>query len=160
MKIVKFNPLDTEEIVSLFYETVHSVNSKDYSQSELDAWAPRNEKESKVKSWKESLNENITYVVKLNNKIVGFSDLTHSGHLDRLYVHKEYQGKGIATALVDILESQAKKLNLLEIDTEASITAKPFFEQRGYKIICTQIVERKGVNLTNYKMIKKVTFLD
>ncbi|WP_391119802.1 GNAT family N-acetyltransferase [Psychrobacillus sp. L3] len=160
MELYKFNTLDTEEIVSLFYETVHSVNSKDYSQSELDAWAPRNEKEFKVKSWKESLGQNITYVAKVNNKIVGFSDLTQSRQLDRLYVHKEYQGKGIATALVDMLESQAKKLNLLEIDTEPSITAKPFFEQRGYKVICTQIVERIGVNLTNYQMIKKVRFLD
>ncbi|MFF2753301.1 GNAT family N-acetyltransferase [Psychrobacillus sp. NPDC058041] len=160
MEIMKFDPLDTEEVVSLFYDTVHSVNSRDYSQSELDAWAPRNEKENKVKLWKESLGRNITYVVKMNNKIIGFSDLTHNGHLDRLYVHKEYQGKGIATALVDMLESEANKLNLLEIDTEASITAKPFFEQRGYKIICTQTVERKGVKLTNYQMIKKVTFLD
>lgn len=155
MKIIKFKETDTEEIVSLFYETVHSVNSKDYSQAELDAWAPRDEKESKMKSWKESLGQNITFVAKANDKVVGFSDLTHNGHLDRLYVHKDYQGQGIATALVDMLESEAKKLNILEIDTEASITAKPFFEHRGYKIVCSQIVERKGVKLTNFNMIKK-----
>ncbi|MCM2534419.1 GNAT family N-acetyltransferase [Neobacillus pocheonensis] len=156
MKILKFKETDTEEIVSLFYETVHSVNSKDYSQSELDAWAPRDEKESKMKSWEESLGQNITFVAKVNDRIVGFSDLTHNGHLDRLYVHKDYQGQGIATALVDMLESEAKILNLLEIDTEASITAKPFFEHRGYKIVCSQTVERKGVKLTNFKMIKKI----
>ncbi|MEY2196931.1 GNAT family N-acetyltransferase [Neobacillus sp. BF23-41] len=155
MKIIKFKETDTEEIVSLFYETVHSVNSKDYSQAELDAWAPRDEKESKMKSWKESLGQNITFVAKVNDKVVGFSDLTHNGHLDRLYVHKDYQGQGIATALVDMLESEAKKLNILEIDTEASITAKPFFEHRGYKIVCSQTVERKGVKLTNFNMIKK-----
>lgn len=156
MKILKFKETDTEEIVSLFYETVHSVNSKDYSQSELDAWAPRDEKESKMKSWEESLGQNITFVAKVNDRIVGFSDLTHNGHLDRLYVHKDYQGQGIATALVDMLESEAKILNLLEIDTEARITAKPFFEHRGYKIVCSQTVERKGVKLTNFKMIKKI----
>jgi putative acetyltransferase len=132
VKILKFKDTDTEEIVSLFYETVHSVNSKDYSQSELDAWAPRDEKESKMKSWEESLGQNITFVAKVNDRVVGFSDLTHNGHLDRLYVHKGYQGQSIASALVDMLESEAKILNLLEIDTEASITAKPFFENRGY----------------------------
>jgi len=156
VKIIKFKEADTEEIISLFYETVHSVNLKDYSQLELDAWAPRDEKESKMKSWKESLDRNITFVTKVNDKIVGFSDLTHTGHLDRLYVHKDYQGQGIATALVNMLESEAKKLNLLEIDTEASITAKPFFEHGGYKIVCSQTVERKGVTLTNFKMIKKL----
>lgn len=156
MKIIRFKETDTEEIISLFYATVHSVNLKDYSQAELDAWAPRGEKESKTKSWKESLDQNITFVAKVNDKVVGFSDLTHNGHLDRLYVHKDYQGQGIATALVDMLESEAKKLNLLEIDTEASITAKPFFEHRGYKIVCSQTIERKGVKLINFKMIKNI----
>lgn len=156
LKIVKFNEVDTEEIVSLFYETIHSVNVKDYSQIELDVWAPK--KESKINSWKVSLSQNISFVAKVHHKIVGFSDLTYQGHLDRLYVHKDYQGKGIATALVDKLESEAKKLKLLEIDTDASITAKPFFEHKGYKIVCSQTVERKGVKLTNFKMVKKIKF--
>lgn len=156
MKITKFKETDTEEIVTLFYETVHSVNSKDYSQAELDAWAPIDEKESKMKSWKESLGQNITFVAKINDKVVGFSDLTQTGYLDRLFVHKDYQGQGIATALVDMHESEAKKLNLLEIDVDASITAKPFFEHRGYNIVCSQTVERKGVKLTNYKMVIKI----
>lgn len=156
MKITKFKETDTEEIVTLFYETVHSVNSKDYSQAELDAWAPIDEKESKMKSWKESLGQNITFVAKINDKVVGFSDLTQTGYLDRLFVHKDYQRQGIATALVDMLESEAKKLNLLEIDVDASITAKPFLEHRGYNIVCSQTVERKGVKLTNYKMVIKI----
>jgi putative acetyltransferase len=151
---MKYKEPDIEEIVSLFYETVISVNSKDYSESEIDAWAPKDEKKLKVQSWKKSLSQNITYVAKVNEKIVGFSDLTHSGHLDRLYVHKDYQRQGIATALVDMLESAAKELNLLEIKTEASITAKPFFEKRGYKGVCSQIIERKGINLTNFIMVK------
>ena len=151
---MKYKDPDIEEIVSLFYETVISVHSKDYSESEIDAWAPKDEKKLKVQSWKKSLSQNITYVAKVNEKIVGFSDLTHSGHLDRLYVHKDYQRQGIATALVDMLESAAKELNLLEIKTEASITAKPFFEKRGYKGACSQIIERKGINLTNFIMVK------
>lgn len=151
---MKYKDPDIEEIVSLFYETVISVNSKDYSESEIDVWAPKDEKKLKVQSWKKSLSQNITYVAKVNEKIVGFSDLTHSGHLDRLYVHKDYQRQGIATALVDMLESAAKELNLLEIKTEASITAKPFFEKRGYKGVCSQIIERKGINLTNFIMVK------
>ncbi|WP_369809987.1 GNAT family N-acetyltransferase [Gracilibacillus caseinilyticus] len=67
--------------------------------------------------------------------MVGFADISFLGHLDRLYVHKDFQRKGIATALVDVLESEAKKLDLLTIDTDASITAKPFFLHRGYRVI-------------------------
>ena len=158
MQIRKYKESDTEEMIKLFYETVHSVNAKDYSPSELDAWVSKKELPAKVKSWKESLNQNITYVAKVNDIIIGFCDLTHSGHLDRLYVHREYQRQGIATALVNLLESEAKKLNLFEIDTDASITAKPFFENRGYQIVYSQSVERNGVKLTNFKMIKSLNF--
>lgn len=44
MNIMKYEEADIVEIVSLFYKTVHSVNLKDYSQTELDAWAPKEEK--------------------------------------------------------------------------------------------------------------------
>lgn len=112
----------------------------------------------KVSSWKDSLIQNITYVVRMNEQIIGFSDLTSSGHLERLFVHKDFQGKGVASALVDKLESEAVKLNILDIDTEASITAKSFFERRGYKIICSQTVEKNGVKLINYQMNKRLAY--
>ncbi len=141
MIIMKFKETDTKEIVTLFYETVHSINLNDYSQEQLDVWATKEEKEAKINSWKVSLGQNISYVAKINDEIVGFSDLTYDGYLDRLFVHKNFQGQGIASSLVDMLENEAKKLSLLEIDTDSSITAKPFFEHRGYNIVRLQTVE-------------------
>ena len=82
--------------------------------------------------------------------------MSHDGYLDRLFVHKDFQGQGIATALVDVLERDAATLGLTEIRTDASITAKPFFEQRGFRTIRQQSVERRGVSLTNYQMAKKL----
>ncbi|KEK23470.1 GNAT family N-acetyltransferase [Bacillus gaemokensis] len=155
MNIMKFDRQDTEEIIHLFYDTVHSVNAKDYSESQLDAWAPKEEKQSKVKIWRDSLHQNITYVAKINDMIVGFSDIMHTGYLDRLFVHKGYQGKGIATALIEKIELEARKLNLQEINTNASITAKRFFQRRGYNVVSEQQVERKGITLTNFHMRKE-----
>lgn len=156
MEFRKFRDQDMDEVISLFYETVHSVNAKDYSQAQLDVWASKDEKDIKKEVWKDAFNQNITYVATIKDEIVGFSDLTHGGHLDRLFVHKDYQGQGIASALVNMLESEAKKLKILEIVTEASITAQPFFERLGYKTVCLQTVERKGVTLTNYRMVKQL----
>ena len=39
MHIRTYQPSDCEEIAELFYRTVHSVNAKDYSPAQLDAWA-------------------------------------------------------------------------------------------------------------------------
>ncbi|MBT2288722.1 GNAT family N-acetyltransferase [Paenibacillus albidus] len=151
MEIRKFKDTDINPIVSLFYDTVHTVNKRDYSQEQLNAWAPKEEEILKRETWKDSLSQNVTYVADIKGTLVGFSDLTPYGRLNRLYVHKDYQGQGIAAALVNILEVEARGLGLLEVDTEASITAKPFFERLGYRIIQSQLVERKGVRLANWK---------
>lgn len=42
------------------------------------------------------------------------------------------------------------------ITTHASITARPFFEKRGYKIISENEVKRRGVALANFIMEKEL----
>ena len=71
--------------------------------------------------------------------------------VDRLYVHKDFQSRGIATALCDALEGA---LSVPLVYTDASITAKPFFLGRGYRLVREQRVERHGVALTNFRMEK------
>jgi putative acetyltransferase len=156
MEIRKFHASDISQIVMLFYETIHSVNKKDYTQEQLDAWASKDDEELRLESWKDSMSNNITYVALIVGKIVGFSDMTQKGHLDRLYVHKDFQGQGIASSLVKVLESEASRLGLTELDTDASITAKSFFEHHGYQLVQSQYVERKGIKLVNFKMIKEL----
>ena len=89
-----------------------------------------------------------------NGQIVGFADMDSAGYLDRLYVHKDFQRHGIASELCDRLE---QAVDAETITTHASITARPFFEKRGYKVVREQQVERKGVLLTNYVM-KRLQF--
>ncbi|MBP1930851.1 GNAT family N-acetyltransferase [Ammoniphilus resinae] len=158
MEVRRFIDSDIGQIVSLFYETVHSINAQDYTQEQLHAWAPTDEKRIKMVSWKDSMNNNIAYVAEIKGVIVGFSDMTYDGYLDRLFIHKDFQGQGIASNLLNILESEARKLRILEIYTDASITAKPFFERHGYRTIHSQTVERRGVQLNNFKMMKTLEF--
>ena len=78
-----------------------------------------------------------------------------TGYLDRLYVHKDFQRQGIATAICDRLEAAlSPEPSPVQFTTHASITAKPFFEKRGYRIVKEQTVERLGIRLTNYAMEK------
>lgn len=76
--------------------------------------------------------------------------MDETGYLDRLYVHKDYQHHGIASSICDRLEEKAPAV----ITTHASITAKPFFEKRGYVVLKKQQVERQGILLTNFVMKK------
>ncbi|WP_310829698.1 GNAT family N-acetyltransferase [Paenibacillus pedocola] len=154
MELRKFTEEDINQIVSIFYETVHSVNKRDYTGEQLHAWAPKDEEPLKLKTWKDALSHNFTYVAEIKGEIVGFSDMTQEGHLERLFVDKDFLRQGVASALVNTLEAEARRLGLNEMDTEASITARPFFERLGYRVIQQQVVERKGVELVNFKMVK------
>ena len=42
MFIRKYISSDCEQLAELFYQTVHTVNAKDYSQEQLDVWATGN----------------------------------------------------------------------------------------------------------------------
>lgn len=103
--------------------------------------------------WDKSFLEHDAAVAVEKDRIVGFGDMDQTGYLDRLYVHKDCQRQGIATAICDELE---QRVNAHEITTYASITAKPFFEGSGYVIIKEQKVVRAGIPLKNYAMKKIV----
>ena len=146
MIIRKYEPSDCEYLAQLFYDTVHTINARDYSEEQLKVWATG---AIDLEQWNHSFMEHYTVVAQLDDKIVGFGDIDPNGYLDRLYVHKDYQHKGVATAICDELES-AVLVNI--IYTHASITARPFFAKRGYQVVKEQQVERNGIFLINYVM--------
>ena len=104
-----------------------------------------------MEEWNQSLSEHFSLVAMKDGIITGFGDIDRTGYLDRLFVHKDYQNQGIATAICEKLELA---FGVSKITTHASITAKPFFLHRGYSIIKEQQVIRSNIPLTNYIMEK------
>lgn len=138
-----YQPSDCPALEKLFYDTVHTVCAKDYTPEALDAWAPVG-----ARNWNESFLEHRTLVAELDGEIVGFGDADGS-YLDRLYVSCRHQRRKIATLLCDALETA------MPMETHASLTARPFFEKRGYRVLRRQQVERNGQLLTNFVMKKE-----
>ena len=148
MFIRRYEESDCKYLAELFYNTVHSINAKDYRPEQLNVWATGN---VDLEKWNKSLLSHFSVVAVENGIIVGFGDIDSTGYLDRLYVHKDYQNQGIATAICDELECN---FNESKVTTHASITARPCVEKRGYKGIKKQNVERSGIVLQNYIMKK------
>ena len=147
MILRKYQSADCRKLTELFYRTVHIINAKDYTEEQLNAWA---DGQADLEKWNKSFLEHYSIVAEEEGRIVGFGDIDQTGYLDRLYVHADYQGRGIATAICEQLEQTVRG----RLVTHASITAKPFFEKRGYQVIKEQKVERKGIFLTNFVMEK------
>ena len=136
---------DCPVLAELFYQTVHGVCHRDYAPDQLDAWA---DGQVDLAAWDLSFQAHTTLVAEWDGVIVGFADLGQDGYLDRLYVHRDYQGRGIATTLLDALPGATL--------THASLTARPFLERRGWQMVREQQVERHGVKLTNFVMVRRV----
>lgn len=148
MELRNYKSEDCQQLAELFYHTVHSVNAKDYTESQLSVWATG---KVDMDAWDASFSCHHTIVAVDQEQIVGFGDIDETGYLDRLYVHKDYQRQGIATAICDELEGS---IETTTFTTHASITARTFFEARGYRMVKEQQVERQKIFLTNYVMVK------
>lgn len=127
MVIRKYKASDCKELADLFYNTVHKVNAKDYTKEQLDVWATG---QMDLEKWNQSLGEHYSVVAVDGGIIVGFGDIDKTGYLDHLFVHADYQGKGIATAICNQLEQTVQE----DVTTHVSITAKPFFEKEATEL--------------------------
>lgn len=145
--IREYRPADCQTLAELFYSTVHTVNAKDYTKAQLDVWAAAH---MDLERWNRSFLTHCSLVAADGDMITGFGDIDQTGYLDRLYVHRDRQREGIASALCDRLEQAVRG----RVVTHASITARPFFEKRGYRVVKEQQISRQGISLTNFVMEK------
>jgi putative acetyltransferase len=147
-----FHPADTQALIALYHGTVHEINIRDYSREQVNAWAPSETEDPDY--WKVRLGESNTIVAEFDGQVAGFGNLKDSEGIDMLYVHKDYQGRGVASALLNDLEKKLKKKGNRQASVESSITARPFFEHRGYRLVSENRKWVRDVELPNFSMLK------
>lgn len=149
MKIRAYRESDAIPTITLFRQTVKNVNSTDYSANQIKVWS---ERKINVKDWNVSLLANTAFVVEDDQGVVvGFADMNEKGYLDRLFVSYRYQHKGCATLLVSELQKQVPANKYFAF---VSITARPFFESRGFHVVRENIALIEKVKFRNYLMGK------
>lgn len=145
---------DIVELRDLYKNTVLVVNRRDYSQVEVEDWASCGDDLSKIGK----MIETHYFIVAVNqqHQIVGFSSITSQGYLHSMFVHKDFQGKGIATMLLKEIERYAIAAGIMRITSEVSLTARSFFERKGYVVKVEQKHKANQLSLTNFWMAKKL----
>lgn len=124
MKIREFKKEDVGEMYKLFYNTVHGVNKSDYTKKQLEVWAP---KVKDLSEWREKFLSTRTYIMEDHDKVVGFANIDKTGYLDMMYVHADYQGRGVGSKLMKNIVAYIDKHSIKKINANVSITAVPFF---------------------------------
>ncbi len=142
---------DLTEMQEMYIETILSVCKNDYNASQIQAWV------SGVKNterWLEVINTQFVLLAIIQNKIAGFGTLKNENYIDFFYIHKDFQRQGVAAKILTELEIEARNQCSKTITSDVSITAKPFFEKKGFIVKAEQKNIRLGIELINYKMEK------
>ena len=155
----KIRTLDEKDILQmrdLFCSTVLNVNTQDYTEEEAKDWASCGER---TERWKELLAYN-QYVGAFDEHdcLVGFASMNKDGYLHSMFVHKDFQHKGIATQLLLEVERIARQYGVIHITSEVSLTARPFFEKKGYEVVKIQKCQANKLELTNFVMRKLLNY--
>ena len=151
-KLLPLEDKDIPEMQELFRSTVLNVNIRHYTKEEVEDWASCGDS---VEHLKELLSHNhFIGAFDEASRMVGFSSMNKDGYLHSMFVHKDWQGKGVATQLLSEVERIAKQLEVAEITSEVSLTARPFFEKKGYEIVKMQKHRANKLELTNFIMRK------
>lgn len=149
MRIRHFKSSDSTKIADLFHGSVHSISSDIYSKEQLEAWAPT---PPDYTMWKVRLEKTKPFVAIIDGVVVGFIELELDGHIDCMYVHRDYQRQGVAKALFKHASHEARKNGCKTLYVKASILAKAFFEKMGFDVESENIVKKNRQELINYSM--------
>jgi predicted GNAT family N-acyltransferase len=92
--------------------------------------------------WDE-LDENAIHAIAFDKtgQALGYARLLTTKQLGRMAVYGEYRRKGIGSALLGVLEEEARKIHYDHIFLHAQIQALPFYEKHGYQSQATPFDE-------------------
>lgn len=153
MNIRGYIETDAQATLGVFLSAVSETASAHYSAKQIAAWSRPQERE--LSAWNSARKSN-TFVATIGIEVVGFSDVSEDGHIDMMFVAPKFGRRGVASALLAHLCGIAEAAGMAELSTDASITARPFFEHHGFAVVTEQRPIIHGVEMTNFRMTRKI----
>ncbi len=152
-KIRRFEPRDAPVLAAIFFDAVRNGALGDYSEAQVTAWAPVvPPPEGFVARARDG--RAIFVAVDDLDQPVAYGDLETSGHIDHLYCRSAWIGTGLASALYDELECEARKARLDKLFVEASEAARRLFLSKGFVVTERRDFHLRGTLIHNYLMEK------
>lgn len=144
---------DTMALRDLYAQSIEELTADDYDDDQRLAWAAT---AADAEAFANRLGSMTTLVVQVEGEYAGFASLKDNTVFDMLYVHPYFAGQGVGAALADAIERLAQGRGAKEITAEASDTAVPFFEARGYEATQRNMIPREDLWLPNTTMKKRL----
>lgn len=144
--------MDAADTLAIFIGAVTETAAADYAPEQIRAWARPGERE--LTSWHEAMQARSSFVATVDGVAAGFSEVDPKGYIDMMFVAPRFLRLGVARRLLAHIEAQVCAEGPVALTANVSITARPFFERQGFKVVAEQHPVMAGVTLTNYAMKK------
>ena len=120
---------DAEAVYEIVLRALRETNARDYPASVIDRLVLTLPEAvaSKLEEWR-------AYVAVVDGRIVGTGSL-NGKTVRAVFVHPDYQDRGIGTKLMDAVENAANAQSLNTLSVQSSITAQSFYAKRGFKVV-------------------------
>ncbi len=148
-----FEHRDAPILTAVFSDSVRGGGARDYDPAQVEVWvsAAPSPQDFERRALKGDL---IWVMVDGADQPLAYGLLERDGHLDHLYCRSDQIGTGLASALYDHIEREARSLGLTDLFTEASEAARRLFLRKGFTVVHRRDFELQGVAIHNYKMEK------
>ncbi len=146
MHIRPYTPDDLQCVVEVFFRAVHQSADRDYSPAQLTAWAPP---APDLGAWARRLDSGGVFIGECAGRRVGFARVDHAGLIDLLFVDPAFQRRGVAGAL---LEQMLAWSSARELRAHVSLTARRFFENKGFSVVAERQAARGDQSLRYLEM--------
>ncbi len=153
MNIRRFQLGEELALFEVYYSAIHLIAKNDYSEEQLNAWAPL---DLDRQLWMNRITGINPFVAEIDGQPVGYADIQHNGYIDHFFVSGHYPRQGIGKALMECIHNEANYLSLTELTSNVSLTAQPFFERFGFVVVEQRKPLIRGVEMRNALMRKSL----
>ncbi|MBY4675831.1 GNAT family N-acetyltransferase [Marinobacterium arenosum] len=154
IQIRRWRPDDSVAIHQLFHASVQQLAAEHYSAEQRAAWASP---QLDLPFWQQRLAQTRPWIAEIEQRLAGFAELIPAdSYIDCIYVHPDHAGRGVGSALLEHLLSEARSLGLRRLDVDVSETALPLFRKFDFAQLQPNRLERNGIELVNWRMQKQL----
>ncbi|MCP3388855.1 GNAT family N-acetyltransferase [Bradyrhizobium sp. CCGB12] len=120
---------DARAVHDIVLRALCETNAKDYPASVIDRLVLTlpDKVAASLETWH-------AFTAFVDGRVVGTASL--SGHVVKsVFVHPDFQRRGVATRLMAAVESAAIGKSVPTLDVQSSITAQPFYAKWGFTVV-------------------------
>lgn len=142
---------DAPALAAVFERAVRGIAARDYAPAQIEAWIGPDPREGRFRD-RMADGRRCWVAVDAADRVTAFIDLEADGHIDFLFADPEVAGRGVAAALLQVVERAARESGVSRLHVEASEPARRFFLKHGYAVVQRRDFEIGGVPIHNYAM--------